>query len=270
MSTSKCALGVVGPRDQRSRSSDREMPQFQPRIPTQTGGRHQAWHRRMPKLWGAYSGRGGECAMVHGDGPASGQAGLDRQDKQDKPQKCAGGQGCVEEQELASKLKSKPWKDRSLHVPPSNHPTPFGNGCGGSRLRDGDCSTTRVGSEWALGSRNEGYSRRGGFSAASVLSDPLLRNTSIVPASSRTHASRGLYDDPVGSRQSTFSSCSHLTSAFELSIQATACWDIIAPTQYCSSAGHVPTYLPTCPPPKRKGMVSWGRDGISGTNRRLS
>lgn len=63
---------------------------------------------------------------------------------------------------------------RPLHVPPSNHPTPFGNGCGGSRLRDGDYSTTRVGSEWALGSRNEGYSRRGGFSAASVFSGPSL------------------------------------------------------------------------------------------------
>lgn len=191
---------------------------------------------------GVLTWTGGECAMVHGDGPASGQAGLDRTGQAGQASECAGGQGCVEEQELASKLKSKPWEDRSLHVPPSNHPTPFGNGCGGSRLRDGDCSTTRVGSEWALGSRNEGYSRRGGFSAASGFSGPLLRNTSIVPASSSTRIGRP-YDDPVGSRQSTFSSCSHLMRAFELPIQATACWDIIAPTQYCSSAGHVPTCL---------------------------
>lgn len=159
----------------------------------------------MSKLWGAYSGRGGgECAMVHGVGPASGQAGLDRTGPAGQASECAGGQGCVEEQELASKLKSKPCKDRSLHVPPSNHPTPFGNGRGGSRLRDGDCSTTRVGSEWALGSRNEGYSRRGGFSAASVFSDPLLRNTSIVPATSSTHASGGRMMTPsaVGSPRS--------------------------------------------------------------------
>lgn len=79
-----------------------------------------------------------------------------------------GGQGCIEEQELASKLKSKPCKDRYASRLATT-PPPFAKAVV-ARLRDGDYSTTRVGSEWALGSRNEGYSRRGGFSAASVFS----------------------------------------------------------------------------------------------------
>ena len=72
----------------------------------------------------------------------------------------------------------------------------------------------------------------------------------------------GPYDDPVGSRQSTFFSCSHLLSACSLSIQATACWDIIAPTQYCSSAGHVPTCLP---PRGRAWFLGAGQKSVGPT-----
>lgn len=74
------------PRDHRSRSSDREMPQFQPRIPHRQG---EGWHRRMPKLWGAYSGWGVGAPWSMGMGQLLGRqvwTGQDKQDKQDKPQ----------------------------------------------------------------------------------------------------------------------------------------------------------------------------------------
>lgn len=157
----------------RSRSSDREMPQFQPRIPYRQGQ-----HRRMPKLWGAaYSRRGGGrggCAMAHGDGPASGQAGLDRTGQAGQASECIGGQGCVEEQYCVARIEVKKQSPGKTATPPPasrlpTTPPPFAMAVV-ARLRDGDYSTTRVGSEWALGSRNEGYSRRGGFSAASVFS----------------------------------------------------------------------------------------------------
>lgn len=148
---------------------------------------------------------GGGCAMVHGDGPASGQAGLDRPGQAGQASECMGGQGCVEEQELASKLKSKPCKGRYASRLATT-PPPFAKAVV-TRLRDGDYSTTRVGSEWALGSRNEGYSRRGGTQCSIRTLSTLLRD--IVPASCGTMRRGGRRVNPVGSRQYTFLSPAH-------------------------------------------------------------
>lgn len=65
---------------------------------------------------------------VHGDGLVSGQAGLDRPGQAGQASECIGEQGCVEEQEPASKLKSKA-QERPLLC--TSHP-PFRDGNGGS------------------------------------------------------------------------------------------------------------------------------------------
>lgn len=69
MSTWKCALvwWALGIKDQEAR----EMPQFQPRIPHRQGP-SMAWTHAQ--IVGCLLWTGGGCAMVHGDGPASGQA----------------------------------------------------------------------------------------------------------------------------------------------------------------------------------------------------
>lgn len=100
-----------------------------------------------------------------------------------------------------------------------------------------------------------------GLSAASVFSGPVCALS--YPRAAVLACVGGPYDDPVGSRQRTFSS-SHLMVVLGLSVQATACWDAIAPSQYCSSADHV------CTSPRGEGMASWGGTEFSGTNRGLS
>lgn len=86
---------------------------------------------------------------------------------------------------------------------------------------------------WEL---HEGYSIRGGLECSIRILDSgfLILGVFSVRLYTRSRYQRatcvGPYDELCGSRQSTFSSSSHLMSIVELSIQTTACWDIVAST----------------------------------------
>lgn len=118
-STWKSAFGGPPPRDQRSRSSDREMPQFQPRIPhrqgrgrdacpncgvlTLDGGRvrHGPWG--WASIWAGRSGRDRTSRTSLGTHRRAGV--------------CRGARAHIEVKEASPVRTATP-------LPPSNHPTP--------------------------------------------------------------------------------------------------------------------------------------------------
>lgn len=190
MSTWKCALvwWALGIKDQEALIA--RCPNFSRGFHTDRG---QAWHGRMPKLWGAYSGRGVGAPWSMGMGQHLGRQSLDnllrittvhlqdRTGQAGQASECTSGQGCVEEPELASKLKSKPCKDRYTSRLPTT-PPPLAMAV--VALVFGTVITVQLGSEASgpLGVAMRATPDGVGSVQHPYSLDPLLRNT--VPASS--------------------------------------------------------------------------------------